>query len=104
MGSSDVAGSRTLVIVYDISQMISSAVVSLTDAHGVVCEVHITVVACRRSVCAVLKLSTRWESSWELRDWYLQKTIITVSRVYRNGRGTQNLHLGMVVVLTLNSS
>jgi hypothetical protein len=38
--------SGTLVIVYDISQVIPSAVVSFADAHRVVCEVHIAVVAC----------------------------------------------------------
>jgi hypothetical protein len=36
----------TLVVVYDISQVIPSAVVSFADAHRVVCEVHIAVVAC----------------------------------------------------------
>jgi hypothetical protein len=43
-------GSRTLVVVYDISQMISPAIVSFADAHRVVREVHIAVVACGRSV------------------------------------------------------
>ena len=41
--------SRTLIVVYDISQMVPSAIVSFADAHRVVCEVHIAVVACARS-------------------------------------------------------
>jgi hypothetical protein len=45
-----VEASRTLVVVYDISQMIPSTVVGFADAHRVVCEVHIAVVACARSV------------------------------------------------------
>lgn len=34
-----------LVVIYDISKMVSAAVVSLAHAHGVVREVHIAVVA-----------------------------------------------------------
>ena len=41
--------SHTLIVVYDISQMISSAIVSFADAHRVVCKVDIAVVACVRS-------------------------------------------------------
>lgn len=37
---------RTLVIVYDVAQVISAAVVSLAHRHGVVREVDIAVVAC----------------------------------------------------------
>jgi hypothetical protein len=48
--------SRTLVVVYNISQMIPSAVVSFADAHRVMREIHIAVVAYGRSVGAVLKL------------------------------------------------
>lgn len=39
-------GIRTLVIVYDISQVVSAAVVRLSHAHGVVREVDIAVIAC----------------------------------------------------------
>lgn len=41
---------HTLVVLDDVTQMVSTAVVSFADAHGVVREVHIAVVACRRSV------------------------------------------------------
>jgi hypothetical protein len=34
-----------LVVIDDISQVVPAAVVSLADAHGVVCKVHIAVVA-----------------------------------------------------------
>jgi len=44
-----VMGSSTLVIVYNVSQMVSSTVMSLADAHRIVCEVHIAVVAWGRS-------------------------------------------------------
>lgn len=37
---------RTLVIVYDVAQVVSAAVVGLAHRHGVVCEVDIAVVAC----------------------------------------------------------
>lgn len=36
---------RTLVVVDDISQVVSAAVVRLADAHGVVGEVDIAIVA-----------------------------------------------------------
>lgn len=36
---------RTLVVVYDIAQMIATAIVSFSHAHGVVSEVDIAVVA-----------------------------------------------------------
>lgn len=44
----------TLVIVYDVAEMVASAVVGLADRHGVVSEVDIAVVAkvywaCQRS-------------------------------------------------------
>ena len=42
----DGAGGRTLVVVYDIAQVIPAAVMRLAHAHGVVREVHIAVVAC----------------------------------------------------------
>ena len=38
-------GERTLVVVDDVAKMVTAAVVSLTDAHGVVGEIHIAVVA-----------------------------------------------------------
>lgn len=37
---------RTLVIVYDVAQVVSAAVVGLAHRHGVVREVDIAVVAC----------------------------------------------------------
>lgn len=40
-------GGRTLVVVYDIAQVVPSAVMRLAHAHGVVREVHIAVVACK---------------------------------------------------------
>jgi hypothetical protein len=43
-----------LVVVDDIAQMVSAAVVRLADAHGVVREVHITVIACRETVVSIL--------------------------------------------------
>ena len=46
------AGERrqTLVVVYNVSQMVTTAVVGLADAHRVVREVDIAVVTCRRYV------------------------------------------------------
>lgn len=37
--------SRTLVVVDDVAQVVSTAVVRLAHAHGVVREVHIAVIA-----------------------------------------------------------
>lgn len=39
------AGGRTLVVFYDVSQVVSAAVVRLSHAHGVVREVDIAVIA-----------------------------------------------------------
>lgn len=36
---------RTLVVIYYVSKMVSTAVMGFSDAHGVVCEVDIAVVA-----------------------------------------------------------
>lgn len=43
-------GRRTLIVLYNVTQMVPTAVVSFADAHGVVCEVDIAVVACSGSV------------------------------------------------------
>lgn len=37
---------RTLIVVYDISKVVSAAVVCLAHAHGVVREVDVAIVAC----------------------------------------------------------
>lgn len=40
-------GRRTLVVVYDVSQVVTTAVVGFADAHGVMREVDIAVIAWR---------------------------------------------------------
>ena len=37
---------RTLIVVYDISEVVSAAIVCLAHAHGVVREVDVAIVAC----------------------------------------------------------
>jgi hypothetical protein len=41
---------HTLVVLHDVSEVVPAAVMSFADAHGIVGEVDITVVACLRSV------------------------------------------------------
>lgn len=43
----DMRSGRTLVVVYDVAQVVSAAVVGFAHRHGVVREVDIAVVACR---------------------------------------------------------
>lgn len=38
-------GTRTLVVIEDISFMVATCIVSFSDAHGVVCEINIAVIA-----------------------------------------------------------
>jgi hypothetical protein len=45
---------HTLIVVHDIAEVVSPAVMSLAHAHRVVREVDIAVVACRRLGCAIL--------------------------------------------------
>lgn len=43
---------RTLVVVDDVAQVVAAAVVRLADAHGVVRQVDIAVVACKQGLLA----------------------------------------------------
>ena len=45
---------RTLIVVYDISEVVSAAVVCLAHAHGVVREVDVAIVACDVAVSRLL--------------------------------------------------
>jgi hypothetical protein len=47
------SGAQTLVIVDDVSEMIAATIMGLSNAHRVVREVDIAVVACSKSVGAV---------------------------------------------------
>lgn len=77
---------RTLIVIDDISEVVTTAVVGFADAHGVMREVDIAVIAWRRSARA-------WEAvaGIELERSFvafgnLQKTVLDVSKVNEAGR------------------
>lgn len=50
---------HTLVVVYDIAQVVSAAVVGLAHAHGVVRKVDIAVVACGKGWLVMMLARSR---------------------------------------------
>jgi hypothetical protein len=58
---------RTLVVIDDISKMVSAAVVCLSHAHRIVRQVHIAVVACTGPLAIIdLFASRRPTEEWDL--------------------------------------
>jgi hypothetical protein len=92
-----------LVVVYDVSEVVSSAVVCLAHAHRVVREVDIAVITWRMLgflVKLVEEISNLAVVVAVLKRKCLQKTVSDVSGPYES-RGICHLHFGMFASLYL---